>query len=260
MLKSLRPPDDTEETIEPSRAWRIVRLTSLIAAITALGVAALIVCLALFTGICNIRKVNITGNKFLSAEYLRQLSGVDSHKNLVTLPVGRIARNLESNPWVRRVRVRRRLLNTVDIEVTERVPVAVLDYSGTGFLVDSNGFVTARTPLDQFAELPRVHGGTTAAPPVIGEVLKDKKMLECVKVIGRMPAPVQAVLALGNPFDGRGQVFITRLGFQVVYGHETDARKKNEVLQVIIADVASNKRNIAYIDVRVPDSPVIRPL
>jgi len=45
----------------------------------------------------------------------------------------------------------------------------------------------------------------------------------------------------------------------VIYGHDTDSKKKNEMLEAIVADVKNNKRNIAYIDLRVPDSPVIKP-
>jgi cell division protein FtsQ len=219
----------------------------------------LVACLALFTGVCRIQTVNFTGNKALGAEYLRQLSGVDNYKNLVTLPVGRIAKNLQENAWIERAGIQRHLLHTVNIKIDERVPVAMLDYSGIGYLVAGDGTVIAKVPLEQSPELPRVHAASSKVPTT-GSVVPDKKVLECVRVIASQPESTRKLLALGNPFDGRGQVFITRLGFQVLYGNYVETKQKNDVLQAILMDVANNKRRIAYIDLRVPDSPVIKPL
>jgi cell division protein FtsQ len=218
----------------------------------------LVVSLALFTGTCRIQHVNFSGNKYLQADHLRQLSGIEEYTNLVTLPVGRIARNLMGDPWVKSVKVQRHLLHTVNIRIDERVPVAVLDCGGTAFLVEGDGYVIGKIKPDEFKELPRVHNGS-AAPPMGGAIVTDKKVLECIKAIGGMPASVRAILALGNPFDGRGSVFITTLGFNIIYGPTTGQKNKNEVLEAVVTDVKNNKRSIEYIDVRVPDSPVIKP-
>jgi cell division protein FtsQ len=229
----------------------------------ALGVVVLgcglVVSLALFTGVCQIKAVNFTGNKSLGADYLRQLSGVNNYKNIVTLPVGRIAKNLEENAWVKNARIQRHLLHTVNIKIEERSPVAMLDYSGIGYLVAGDGTVIARAPVEQAPGLPTVHAAGSKVPTT-GAVVPDKKVLECVRVIASQPEDTRKLLALGNPFDGRGQVFITRLGFQVIYGHDVESAQKNDVLRAIMIDVANNKRKIAYIDLRVADSPVIKPL
>jgi len=78
--------------------------------------------------------------------------------------------------------------------------------------------------------------------------------------IREWPPEMRAALLMGNPFDGRGQVFVARAGYNVVYGRASGMKQKNEVLQAVATDVGNNKRRIAYIDVRVPDSPVIKPL
>ncbi|MHB8893908.1 MAG: cell division protein FtsQ/DivIB [Candidatus Geothermincolia bacterium] len=238
---------------------RFARVGAWVILIVVVVAGGLAVSLALFTGTCSIKNVNITGSKYLPADYLKQLSGIADYRNLVTLPVGKLARNLESNAWVRKASVQRHLLHTVNIKIDERKPVAVLDYSGAEFLVAEDGLVIAKISAEQFPELPRVHGGA-AAPPTIGALVPDRKVMECIHVIGKMSPAMQAVLALGNPFDGRGQVFISRMGFNIVYGHDSDSKKKNEVLEAIVTDVKNNKRRIAYVDLRVPDSPVIKPL
>jgi cell division septal protein FtsQ len=257
-LKRLKRPKDSKSPVEMPDLRRFVRPALWILAIALVVLAGTAFSLAYFTGACRIRQVNFSGNKYLTTEYLRQLSGIDSYKNLVTLPVGRIAKSLESNPWVEDARIQRHLLHTVNIGVVERKPVAVLDCAGTEFLVEGDGYVIARNEAGKFPELPRVHGGD-APPPATGSVIADRKTLDCVRVIASMPQPLRDILALGNPFDGRGQVFITRLGFNIIYGSATRMSLKNEVLEAITIDVKNNKRKIAYIDVRVPDSPVVKP-
>ncbi len=239
--------------------FRHLRFALWIALAVVVLAAGTVVCLALFTGTCRIQAVNFSGNRHLGADYLRSLSGISGYRNLVTLPVGRIEKNLESNPWIRQAKVQRHLLHTVNVKVEERRPLGVLDCSGTGFLVSSDGTVVEKIPLEQFPELPRVHGGALR-PPTVGEKISDGKVNECLGVMRGMPESVRAILALGNPFDGRGPVFISRLGFNVVYGPNTEAKLKNTVLEAILADVKNNRRKISYIDLRVPEAPVIKPL
>jgi len=230
--------------------WAIVFLV--------LAAACALTFLVFFTGVFKIKEVNFTGNQNVSTDRLKQASGIEAYSNLVTLPVGRIARDLETNSWVKHARVQRHLPHTVNIQIVERVPVAMLDYTTSAYLVGSDGLVIEKIAPDQHPELPRVYGGKSTQPTV-GSRVSDKKLDECVEVLAGMPKAVRDMLLLGNPFDGRGQVFVSRSGFNVIYGHTGSMRKKNEVLEAIITEVNNNKRKIAYVDVRVPDSPVIKP-
>ncbi len=241
----------------PGTGRSLKRLLVALVVLTVLA-AGFAVWLGYFTDVCSVRGVEITGNRILDTAYIRQLSGVDSYENLLRVQVGRLERNLERDPWIREARIGRELLNTVRIDVTERVPVALVDAGGTGFLVDPSGYVIAGVATDQFQELPRVYAAQVP-PPNIGEKLSDAQVAECVKVIGTMPQGLRDTIAMGNPFDGRGQVFISRNGYNVVYGDARDMENKNEILEAIVADIAGNNRAVAYIDVRVPDSPVIMP-
>jgi cell division septal protein FtsQ len=213
--------------------------------------------LAFFTSTCRITRVEITGNVNLPADYIRKLSGIDSYKNLLTLPTGKIVKNLEQDAWIHSATVSRQLLHTVKIKVTESTPKVMLDCKGTGYLVDGYGKVIVGASLEDFKNLPRVYAGNMGKPKV-GSVAGNPKVLECIKVISAMPDSVRNILLLANPFDGRGYVFNTRPGFQVVYGPATAQKEKNSVLQAIVADVSNNSRNAAYVDVRVPDEPVIK--
>jgi len=213
--------------------------------------------LAFFTDACRIKRVVIAGNDHLEDGYIRRKSGVDSYRNLLTLPVGRIDRNLAEDPWIKGVKVTRKMLNTVVIEVVERKPVGVIDCGGTGFLADGDGHVIARVSPGEFKGLPRIHGSDTSLPRV-DQTITGKEVLESVDVLDNMPEEISQTIQLVNPFDGRGQVLVSKAGFQIIYGSSSESEKKNEVLEAILADVKNSNRKIAYIDVRVPDSPVIK--
>jgi cell division protein FtsQ len=257
-LKRLKRLHDAQRVHLPDFA-RLARRMLWACVVLVLLAACAVTLAVFFTGITEIRDVNFTGNRFVGIDYLEQASQIDSYKNLVTLPVDRIAESLEQNPWISEVRVQRHLLHTVNIGIVERVPVAMLICSQTGYLLDRSGFVMAGAGEDQLAELPRIHGGDLSAPAV-GTRIKDTKVMECVKVLAGMPQSMRSILLLANPYDGRGPVFVSRLGFNVVYGPAEDTTRKNEVMEAIVTDVKNNKRKIAYVDLRVPDSPVIRPL
>ena len=120
--------------------------------------------LAFFTSTCRITRVEITGNVNLPADYIRKLSGIDSYKNLLTLPTGKIVKNLEQDAWIHSATVSRQLLHTVKIKVTESTPKVMLDCKGTGYLVDGYGKVIVGASLEDFKNLPRVYAGTWASP------------------------------------------------------------------------------------------------
>ena len=220
--------------------------------------AGLLIWLAFFTDVCAVERINIAGNKNLTCDYVRQLSGIASYKNLITVPVKRLAANLECSLWIRKAKIGRHLLHTVNIVVEERSPIAMLDYSGAGFLVDERGFVFAEAAADQLPDLMRINCGDLPVPK-IGETIKDKKVSESVKIVASMPTGLRTVLVLANPFDGRGNVFVSKDGFAIVYGSAEETARKNEILQVILIEIANNGRRIAYVDVKVPDAPVVKP-
>lgn len=257
MKKLKRPAGRRRPKVHPETRQRIIRaLTAVL--VLAIVAAGLLVWLAFYTNVCAIERVQVTGNKNITPQYVRQISGVAAYKNLMTLPVGRLVANLERDPWIKKAKVGRHLLHTVSIEIEERPPLAVLDYGGADFLVDGTGYVIASAAADQYASLPRVYCAELP-PPKLGEKIKDKAVLGSLDIMGSMSAGLRGSLVLANPFDGRGQVFASKGGFNIVYGDTSGRAKKNEVLQAILIDISNTARKITYVDVSVPDAPVIKP-
>ena len=250
----------TLKKLERRSDWRGYAFKAMVPiGVLAVVVGAALAWLAFFTDVCSIKTVVVKGNEHLTVEYIRDRSGVDNHTNLVTLPVGRLDENLENDPWVKEANVGRHLLHSVRIEVVERKPIAMVDFSGAAFLVDDQAHVIAQGATEEFPDIPMVHGGDASVPTVDARV-SNKKIRECIEVIGAMPQGLRATLAIANPYDGRGYVFISRGGYNIVYGPATECPRKDEILEAIVYDITSNKRGVAYVDVTVPDCPVIKPI
>jgi cell division protein FtsQ len=85
--------------------------------------------------------VDVTGVKQVSEAELRAITGVFTGQNIFSVDLETVARRARANPWVKDVRIYRRLPNRISMAVTERAPYALLA-SGAGlYVMDNDGFV-----------------------------------------------------------------------------------------------------------------------
>jgi len=216
-----------------------------------------LICLVLFTGMCKIENVVVNGAKQLSPEYIKELSGISTFSNVVTLPAGKIRGNLLREVWVRDARVRKKLFHTVIIDISERQPIAIIKFGDIGFLVDKEGVVIGRAEDLKEVNLPFIEAENESSPKP-GEKAFGKELLESIRVLGSLSENLYHEIEKVCPYDKRGTVFVSRSDYQIVYGSGF-SKKKNEILEAIIADIKNNGRRVAYLDIRVPECPVVMP-
>jgi len=85
--------------------------------------------------------VDVNGVRSMSDETLHDVAAMFTGQNVFRLDLGAATRRVLADPWVRDVRIERRLPNRISIFVTERVPRAVLQASNGKFLLDGEGVV-----------------------------------------------------------------------------------------------------------------------
>jgi cell division protein FtsQ len=97
--------------------------------------------------------IEVRGNSRLSVGEVRELLGPAIGENILRLDIEHLKEHLSASPWVAAARVCRSLPNTLEIEVHERVPLALaeldrlylMDYEGS--LIDIYGPRTAAFDL-----------------------------------------------------------------------------------------------------------------
>ena len=73
-----------------------------------------------------VNHVTVSGTQVLYPDAVTALANVPHRHSMFTLPLGAIAARVRQDPWVKSVRVVRRLPDTVELIVTERRPMAAV--------------------------------------------------------------------------------------------------------------------------------------
>ncbi|MBC3185225.1 FtsQ-type POTRA domain-containing protein [Corynebacterium sp. zg-331] len=131
-----------------------------------------------------VSEVEVTGNRHLSVEQVRESSGVTEGQNLVRVDEEAAATAVAQLEWVESVTVSRSLPATVSIAVTEHTPVLFRREGDQPLLIDSHGQAFA------YGDPPE---GTVEAT---GEAVGDRDtMKSLVEAVSAMDPGVRAQVA-----------------------------------------------------------------
>lgn len=105
-----------------------------------------------------LQQLVVTGNQRFSTEQVAALAGVGLGQNLVALDLAKARDRLESEPWIERARLARRLPGTLQIEVNERVAAAVVLLPSGAYLATPDGDLFKHLELGDAPDLPVITG------------------------------------------------------------------------------------------------------
>jgi len=94
---------------------------------------------------------------YVSAASVRGIFIADRNRSVLRVPLDERRRQLEAIPWIESATVRRALPNKIQVEITERTPVAFLRQGADMALVDAHGVILEK-PLEGSFEFPVVTG------------------------------------------------------------------------------------------------------
>lgn len=148
------------------------------------------------------RSVQVVGTRDLPADVVQVVAAVPLGTPMLRLDTKAIEIRVAAIPWVASVQVRCNIDGTVRIEVTERIPVALVARGGSVRLVDATGTAYATVP----AEIPglpelrvtRVGPGdaATVAALTVLTALPDWLRVQVRSVAAR--SPIDVVLRLDS--------------------------------------------------------------
>lgn len=206
--------------------------------------------------IFSIAHVRVTGTAHLTPEQVGAMAAVPSGATLLRLPSRQITQRVESSPWVRNVRLVRHFPDTLEIAVTERVPVAIVDAGGTSlWLVSGDGYWLAKRTAETSTTAPTIRDIEGLAPAA-GERSPSPELANALAVLGGLsPQLLAQVRTVSAPSIDRTALILPH-GVQVFIGSAQDIAKKDEVARAII----SQNKNVVYVNVRVVNRPTWRGL
>jgi cell division protein FtsQ len=102
-------------------------------------------------------QVQVTGNQYVPRGRVLEIFAADRNRSVLRIPLNERRRQIETIPWVEQATVRRALPNRIEVEVTERTPIAFLREGSDLALVDVHGVILDR-PLKANFHFPVVTG------------------------------------------------------------------------------------------------------
>ena len=111
--------------------------------------------------------VDVRGVRAVSDDEVRELAATFTGQNVFQADIGAAARRAMANPWVREVRIERRLPNRISMVFTEREPRAVLQAANGRYLIDRDGvvIVPAAKTVTEAQQLPVIAIRSCRAAP-----------------------------------------------------------------------------------------------
>jgi cell division protein FtsQ len=226
------------------RRWPVV-----LAAAVAL---ALIICICLLANeYLYIREMNFYGNRHLSTEDLRALTGCSTKSALFSVSAGELYRRLRKSPWIKEAVVRKDLTGRIEVYLTEAVAVGVLVMADKSYLVDRDGTRLEEIRQEPVYFLPAIKTDAESAKEAYLEaaalagILYDKKMASQtgnIEISGARPEE------LTMKMDG----LVVKIG-------TGDFAKKLEKLSFVREEISRRNIQVEYVDVRFADKIVVKP-
>jgi cell division septal protein FtsQ len=223
---------------------RLKRLTVALGAVAAVVAAAV----ATQTSLLDVERVRIDGVGHTTSADVRTVAGISPGDTMVGVDAGGAATRVEDLPWVAQATVARRWPGTVEIHVTEREPLAIIEVAeGRVALVDDERVLeVTRQPPAGLPEVTGVSSRRIAEGDELGRATRDAlAILRALRE--RLPG---AVASVSSDLDAA-----LAAGGEIRFGSSADLDDKVVAVETVLADVDTDC--LELLDVRVPGSPAL---
>lgn len=209
---------------------------------------------ALFT----LQSVQLTGAVYLTEAELLSIAGIPYGESVFNIDLRQATERLMAHPRIDRAQVRRKLPSSLEIEIVERTPVAILPYSDGFAAIDHQGRVLMISdqlrlpyPLLTGFDAPE---STGIYPGAQLQLLPLHETLAVASALG--PDLIAWVSEVQVATSGIS--LLTRDGVVVRLGDTTQLSEKLQTLRALRTSLANDERRLELIDLRVPRTPVLR--
>ncbi|MFZ5899728.1 MAG: cell division protein FtsQ/DivIB [Bacillota bacterium] len=206
----------------------------------------LAVFILLRSSLFEVRCVTVLGNRMLAREEVVKTAGIPLGANIFRVQLGEAERRVETLTVVKEASLKRHLPGTIEISITERTPVALVEMKGQFWSVDSEGVPLRREQLST-QELPLLTVGG-------GEKRLSGKGLRTISLL-----PPEVVREFSEVHVSKEQrvVAYTLEGFEIRLGEAQNPREQGLMLIEILQSVRKGGRAVSYIDLSDPRKAVV---
>ncbi|MCB5280634.1 FtsQ-type POTRA domain-containing protein [Arthrobacter sp. ES1] len=228
------------------RRLRILLATIGILAVLTAGILAI----AVYSPVLAVRTVTVEGTKLLTADQIRTALAPLEGKPLPQISDGDVTALLQPLVQVKSVSTQARPPSTLQVRVTERVPVALVKQGEVHQLVDEDGVKLSDTADPAAIPLPVIDGGNGTLPKDLFQAITG--------VLGALPADVLGRLSSASAKSVDAVELKLVDGQTIVWGNAGEKELKARVLEALLKAPADPKNPVRVYDVSAPRHPVTR--
>ncbi len=210
--------------------------------VAVVGLVALAGWAVFFSSWLATEQVDVGGTEIVSSDEVRKVAAIDMGTPLVRVDLDAARDRIEELPAVDSATVHRSWPHTIEITVTERVPLATVPRHGEWFAMDDEGVLFRPTPMRDaglpiVALAPRADESARHEVASVVAALPDNLMAQTRRVRAQSMDSITLTLA-----DGRS----------VRWGSADESQRKVQVLAILL------KQKASVYDVSVPEQPTTR--
>lgn len=235
--------------VREERRRRRMQRTIVAAVLLAVAVVLLVVERSPLVALAEVR---VTGTDVLDPDDVVAAADLPLGTSLLRLPLDAAHERVVALPRVRAADIVRVDPVTVEIRVTERVPVLEARRGNDSVVVDEDGIVLARGGANGLALVVVRHGSL----PEPGEsVAVNRALANAVAFDHELPGPTRSLVrAIRAEAEDRA-VLVLSNGIRVEVGRADQVEAKARALAAILEDI--DGLEVSSIDVRAPAAPVM---
>lgn len=140
---------------------------------------------ALLSPIFNIKNIEVSGNSKISADTIISLSGLKTDYNIFSFWTSDVEKAIKQNAYIDKVEVERKLPDSIQISVHERIPTYMLTLGNAYVYINNQGYILEIT--SKKLEVPILIGYNTKAEEIVaGNRLNEtdlKKLNDVLKIM-----------------------------------------------------------------------------
>ncbi|KQN86390.1 cell division protein FtsQ/DivIB [Arthrobacter sp. Leaf69] len=205
---------------------------------------------AVYSPVLALQTVSVEGTKLLTAAQIQKALAPLQGKPLPQITDGDVAALLKPLVQVKEVTSQARPPSTLQVKVTERVPVALVKQGKAHQLVDADGVKLSDSADPAAIKLPVIDGGGGTLPKDLFHAITG--------VLGALPADVLARLSNASAKSVDAVELKLVDGQTIVWGNAGDKELKARVLEALLKVPADPANPVRIYDVSVPRHPVTR--
>lgn len=220
-----------------------------------LGVLGLLYLAARETPLFAVRELDVTGAPPAVQEAVREAAKPFFGESLVALDQDELRRTLEALPTVRSLQVDRAFPHTLRITVAPERPLAVLRRGKDAWVVSDRGRVMQDVAAGVPTSRPRIWTGK-GTQIERGELVETASVRLALVVLRRVPADFPVGIRAART-EGEAVTLVLASGTDLRLGDREALGLKLDVAGRVLRTLdPAERRELAYLDVTVPERPV----